>query len=191
MKNLGEYVIYMVLNFILADNDPADEALRNHQYKRLVNEWVKKPACSDYLDFIDNLERFYPEAVIDALNSRKATPEAVASLRAWQNRFPEITGPARYLCFLLNLAGNYEEAILVMDKAISKGFHKAGVTSCYYYRMQSWHGRGAAASQINKEEARRCLRKSLSDAVYVINNSKKEEEVSAAKEMQTELKKYV
>lgn len=193
MKHLKDTVITSLLKFIFTESDDAaDNSLRERQYRRLIDEWVKREALADYLDFIDDPHQFYPEAVLVAFQTQQITPEAIALLRQWTDRYPELTGPARRLAIALGHEEKYREVISVLDRACRQGFHKSCVTTCYFDRMFAWYSCGAAALEAkDKDEGKRCLRQALRDAEYVIANSKDEKELETARKRRDEIKPYV
>jgi len=193
MKDLSDKVISALLKFIFAEGgDPAEEALRQRQYKRLVGQWVKAPVLASYLDLIDDPQPLYPEAVINGFKTGELGSSVLNILRGWHERYPELTGPARHLALMLNQEKRFDESLKVLDRACSSGFHRARVVSCYYDRSTVWYSRGAEASHAkNRDETMTCLRQSLKDAAYVIANSEVEEEKAQAKKREEELKKYL
>lgn len=191
MKHISENVIVLLLQFIFTEgNDPEEDGLRKRQYRRLIDQWVNHPVMVDHLDIIDDPQHFYPQVVKE--NFQTGGPQVTTTLREWSERYPELTGPSRLLALILNQEKKFDEAIQVLDRVCSVGFHKERVTSCHYDRMTVWYNRGALASQVgNPDEAKRCLRQSLKDADYVIGNSKDEKEVEQAKKRKVELKQYI
>jgi hypothetical protein len=193
MKHLKDTVITSLLKFIFTESDNAEEnSLRERQYRRLVAEWVKREAMADYLDFIDDPQPFYPREIIDAFQAEEISPAAIELLRKWNDRYPELTGPARLLALALGQESKYEEVISVLDRACKQGFHKDRVATCHFNRMLAWYNCGAAAFEAkNQEEGKRYLRQALRDAEYVIANSKDEKEIAGAKKRRDEIRPHV
>jgi hypothetical protein len=190
MNYLGENVIENLLKFVFGEpGDPAENALRERQYQRLINDWVKQPSLASYLSRIDDPQFLYEDEIKAAVESNETSPQAVALLRRWPQRFPQITGPVRLLALLLDREEKYEEAIALLDQACQSAFYQAGKVSCYYSRMWAWYKRAGQAFEANNpDETKRCLGPARRDADYVIANSKSEHEVEQAKKVKQQIR---
>ncbi len=182
MKNL--------LDFIFGkDVGDGDQAQRNRQYRSLVDQWVGNPALAGFIDIIDNPQQYYPETVTKAFDDDALVSDAVEVLYGWIDRYPELTGPARYLGILLIQQEKYEEAASVLDRAIASGFHKERLVTCHHIRMIAWHHRaGIAFKKGRKNETKQALEKAGKDADLVMKMSKEEKEVEDARKVRKDVR---
>ncbi len=151
MTELSDHLIKRLLAFIFGPADtPEDSHLQQQQYQRLITEWVKLPVFAEMLDFIDDPQAFYPPEVREGLQQSDPSPEAAEILRGWHERYPELSGPTRFLAMLLNREEKFEEAIEALTRTIDQGFHDQGVKSCRYQRMLTWFER----SQVEEKQGR-------------------------------------
>lgn len=133
MDRLRFEVIHNLMRFLINDtDDSAEDSLRQCQYQRLIQDWVKQPLPAELLDLIDDPQPFYPEEVIDVLSNKKPDAAgAIAILRRWTQHYPELTGPARHLGPLLLRQNQVQEAIQVLEAAWRTGFHEKGRQECF------------------------------------------------------------
>jgi tetratricopeptide (TPR) repeat protein len=128
---LRDNVMYNVMQFIFREShDPTDGGLREVQYKRLINEWIKRPWLESWHERIDDPQQFYPEEVITTLRSGDPNSSAIGILRLWCQRFPELTGPPQHLAVLLYARGEITEAIAILEQAQELGFYEKGRQKC-------------------------------------------------------------
>jgi tetratricopeptide (TPR) repeat protein len=168
-KNFNSAVIMSLLEFVLADDgNAAEQPLRQRQYRRLIDHWVKHPAMAEYLDNIDDPQSAYPRAVREALQGGPSD-EAKVILRRLHEHFPELTGPARWLAHLLQGERRFQEAIAILDRACKKGFHESAVLTCRFQRMVALQHASAMIKDL--AEVKSLLERCCADAAYLIDNA--------------------
>jgi len=166
-KNFNGVLMMCLLEFIFAEGDGQDEA-RQRQYRRLIDDWAHHAAMAEHLDMVDDPQFAYPPAAIAAISPEggPAAP-ALAALKRLRDRFPELTGPARWSAHLLE-KDRPAEASAVLDEAIAKGFHAPAVLLCRTQRM--WlhmHVADAAIEKKDSTEAMAALDKVYDDADHL------------------------
>jgi hypothetical protein len=125
---------------------------------------------------VDDPQFAYPPAVTAAL-SREGGPAvaALAALKRLRDRFPELTGPARWSAHLLE-KDRPAEALAALDEAIAKGFHARAVLLCRAQRM--WlliHIADAAIESKDTARASATLGKVREEADHLIEHGGKPE----------------
>jgi tetratricopeptide (TPR) repeat protein len=130
-ERLRDSVMSNILQFIFRGQaGGANERFRQAQYNRLINDWVKRPTLESWLDRIDDPQHFYPEEAITAVKNSDPNAAALNTLRSWCQQYPELTGPARHLAYLLYSKGETAEAIEILEQAKQTGFSEKGRREC-------------------------------------------------------------
>jgi len=78
----------------------------------------------------DDASLFYPKEVMSALKGEGEPDPAIKTLSEWCEKYPALTGPARYLAILYHRLGKPDKAVPYLENAVKKGFWKEGRDEC-------------------------------------------------------------
>lgn len=168
-----ESLVKKVLEFVLDQcGEQAEDNLRMRQYQHLVEDWVQDPALKAVLPLIDNLPgEAYPEPVRGALAGVAESGPALRILYVWCERYPELTGPARFAADLLSRDRQFEAAARVLSGAIASAFYPPGARACRIRRAVAWQHLGLELHQSgNPEGGWQWLRQARDEARRLLNS---------------------
>lgn len=136
---LKQRIIFSILGSIFHELDNISENSSRHNYRKLIDHWVKHRIMEEYLEWLDNPYQFYHQEkvlpIIQELQTNNPIPRerssaTIEELRKWYQQYPEITGPARYLAILLFRQEKFEEAVSILNDALEKAFSSKGREEC-------------------------------------------------------------
>jgi hypothetical protein len=126
LGNLCQMVMVGVMDLLFGKIE-ADDAVRQRQYRRLVERWVLSPALAELVPVIERPQHWYPEPALTALKTGKATAEAEAVLQKLCDQYPALTGIALDLAAILCTdPKRLEEAADLLDRVADAGFREEG-----------------------------------------------------------------
>ncbi len=107
---IRENVILSLLKYLLADDDPSEDAVRRRQYGLLLGKWVREPEFRDFARLIDSPPRnFMAKQAADALAAGDGTA-ALDYLCRWNDAYPAMAGLAVQAAHILFKRREYAEA---------------------------------------------------------------------------------
>ena len=152
-KNVKKHCLLLLIESIFSKQNGTWTSASKRNYKRLIERWLHQPMLEEFLEIIDDPQQFYPQVIMDGIQSGRADLKAIAELTKWNEQFPELSGPAYYLAALLSRGNDAEEAIAVLEKAIATTFSKKGRERCQglldHLRLQCDIKKGNFASALS------------------------------------------
>ena len=121
--DLAMRVVVNLTEYVFGEAEGAeDRTRREQQYRRLVDDWARRPAMSAYRHMVDVPQHCLPESVIDALRSGDHTSDSLAELGRWVQRYPELGGLAAFYARWLAEDKRCDEAVAVLTTARELAF---------------------------------------------------------------------
>ncbi len=77
---------------ISEDVDEDDKRCRDRQYRKLIDQWVKRPGLLPYLDLVESPHHCLPRCVLEELKQDKLTGATADALKKWVQRYPALSG---------------------------------------------------------------------------------------------------
>ena len=178
-QSFNGLIVQQLLKFIFSTSaEMTDSMAQERLYRRMVDDWVKRPALVESLDIIDDPHFAYPNEVITSLETGEASRETLDWLTQFHDSHPELTGPARWLAIIFKGQDKCQDAIKVLDQACKSGFHEKNKITCRFLRIHTWSRAAEIAIQANIDgDATKAWGEILSDSNYVIDHSENLKEV--------------
>lgn len=115
--SLRQNVILALVQYLLADDDKAESAVRQRQYELLLGKWLQDKEFSTFARLVDTPPRdLMPKEAAEAVTSTAMEP-ALTILCDWQDRYPAMGGFAVLIAQRLIGQKRYEEARERLEKS--------------------------------------------------------------------------